>query len=69
MKNTSGKSSRFFIISPWLLAAATALLIFIVLTFTLNNMQREKELMTRGIVQKGATLMRVTGSGAFSAAG
>ncbi len=67
MKNNSGKSSRFFIVSPWLLAAATALLIFIVLTFTLNNMQREKELMTRGMVQKGATLMRVTGSGTRSA--
>lgn len=59
--------SRFFFVSPWLLAAATALLLLIVVIFTLNNMKREKELMTSAMLQKGATLMRVVGSGARSA--
>ena len=59
--------SRFFFVSPWLLAAATALLLLIVLTFTFSNMQREKKLMTDAMLQKGTTLMRVIGSGARSA--
>jgi two-component system sensor histidine kinase HydH len=59
--------TRFFFVSPWLLAAATGLLILIVVTFTLSTMQREKKLMTDAMLQKGATLMRVIGSGARSA--
>jgi two-component system sensor histidine kinase HydH len=59
--------SRFFFVSPWLLAAATALLVLIVVTFTLSNIKREKELMTNAMLQKGVTLMRVVGSGARSA--
>ncbi|MDH3392295.1 MAG: PAS domain-containing protein, partial [Desulfobulbaceae bacterium] len=59
--------SRFFFVSPLLLAAATGLLILIVMTFTLSNMQREKKLMTGAMLQKGVTLMRVIGSGARSA--
>ena len=59
--------SRFFFVSPWLLAAATALLILMVVSFTLSTMQREKRLMTGAMLQKGATLMRVVGSGARSA--
>lgn len=59
--------SRFFFVSPWLLAAATGLLILIVVTFTLSNVQREKQLMTDAMLQKGAILMRVVGSGARSA--
>ena len=59
--------SRFFFVSPWLLAAATALLILMVVSFTLSTMQREKRLMTGAMLQKGAILMRVVGSGARSA--
>ena len=59
--------SRFFFVSPWLLAAATGLLILIVVTFTLSNMRREKNLMTSAMLQKGATLIRIVGSGARSA--
>lgn len=59
--------SRFFFVSPLLLAAATGLLILIVVTFTLSNVQREKKLMTSAMLQKGVTLMRVIGSGARSA--
>ncbi len=54
----------FFAVSPWLLAGSTTLLVLIVLTFTLSNMQREKDLMTSAMLQKAATLMRVLKSGA-----
>lgn len=57
---------RLIYVSPWLLAAATCLLVLIVLTFTLNNIQREKELMTQAMLQKADTLMRIVHSGARS---
>jgi two-component system sensor histidine kinase HydH len=59
--------SHFFFVSPWLLAAATGLLVLIVVTFTLSNVQREKKLMIDAMLQKGATLIRVIGSGARAA--
>ncbi|MFP7755808.1 two-component system sensor histidine kinase NtrB [Thermodesulfobacteriota bacterium B35] len=55
---------RFIYVSPWLLAAATGLLVLIVVTFALSNIQREKRLMTNALVQKADTLMRVIHSGA-----
>ena len=58
---------RFFYVSPWLLAAATALLIVIVVIFTLSTIEREKSLMTAAMLQKGATLIRVIGSGTRAA--
>jgi len=58
---------RFFYVSPWLLAAATALLIIIVVIFTLSTIEREKSLMTAAMLQKGATLIRVIGSGTRAA--
>lgn len=58
---------RIFYVSPWLLAAATALLVLIVVTFTLNNIRREKQLMTQAMLQKADTLMRIVHSGARSA--
>ena len=57
---------RLLYVSPWLLAAATGLLVLIVLTFTLNNIQREKQLMTQAMLQKAGTLMRIVHSGARS---
>ena len=57
---------RFIYVSPWLLASATGLLVLIVLTFTLNNIQREKQLMTQAMLQKADTLMRIVHSGARS---
>lgn len=62
-------SSRpgIFYVSPWLLAAATGLLVLIVVTFTLNNVRREQQLMTQAMLQKADTLMRVVHSGARSA--
>lgn len=59
--------TRIFYVSPWLLAAATALLVLIVVTFTLNNIVREKELMTRAMLQKADTLVRIVHSGSRSA--
>lgn len=54
---------RIFYVSPWLLAAATGLLVLIVVTFTLNNIKREKELMTQALLQKATTLIRILHSG------
>jgi two-component system sensor histidine kinase HydH len=58
---------RIFYVSPWLLAAATALLVLIVVTFTLNNIRREQQLMTQAMLQKADTLMRIVHSGSRSA--
>ncbi|HEB70633.1 MAG TPA: PAS domain S-box protein [Desulfobulbus sp.] len=55
---------KFIYVSPWLLAAATGLLVLIVVTFALSNIQREKSLMTNAMLQKAATLYRVIRSGA-----
>ncbi len=55
---------KFIYVSPWLLAAATGLLVLIVVTFALSNIRREKRLMTNALVQKADTLMRVIHSGA-----
>jgi two-component system sensor histidine kinase HydH len=49
-------------VSPWLLAAAMGLLVLIVVTFALSNIQREKQLMTNAMLQKAATLNRVISS-------
>ena len=58
---------KFFSVSPWLLAAATALLVLIVVTFTLNNIRREEQLMTEAMLQKADTLIRIIHSGSRSA--
>ncbi len=57
---------QLFYVSPWLLAAATGLLVLIVVTFTLNNVQREKYLMKQALIQKADTIIRVVHSGARS---
>lgn len=58
---------KLFSVSPWLLAAATALLVLIVVTFTLNNIRREEQLMTGAMLQKTDTLIRIIHSGSRSA--
>jgi two-component system sensor histidine kinase HydH len=58
---------RLFYVSPWLLAAATALLVLIVVTFTAHNIRREKELMIASMLQKAETLIRIVHSGSRSA--
>ncbi len=58
---------QIFYVSPWLLAAATGLLVLIIVTFSLTNIQREKELMTRALLQKATTLNRILHSGSKAA--
>lgn len=45
--------------SPWLLAAAAAILVFIVATFALYNYRLEKRVMQTNLEQRAATLVRV----------
>jgi two-component system sensor histidine kinase HydH len=59
--------SKIFYVSPWLLAAATTLLVLIVVTFTLTNIRREEHLMTSAMLQKADTLIRIIHSGSKSA--
>lgn len=49
--------------SPWVLAAACALLTLIITVFAITNYNREKQLMTEGLVQKGITIIRFIVSG------
>jgi len=58
---------KLFYVSPWLLAAATGLLVLIVVTFTVHNFRREEELMTASMLQKAETLIRIIHSGSRSA--
>ncbi len=44
--------------SPWLLAAACALLTLIIGVFAISNYQREKQLMTEAMLQQGITITR-----------
>jgi len=55
---------RFIHVSPWFFAAATALLVLIVVTFAASNISREKRLMMGAMLQKASILNRVIQSGA-----
>ncbi len=55
---------RFIYVSPWLFAAATTLLVLIVVTFAASNISREKRLMMGAMLQKASILNRVIQSGA-----
>lgn len=50
-------------VSPWILAAACTLLTFIIGAFAVNNYNREKELMTEAMVQKGLSVIRFLDTG------
>ncbi len=52
------KKQRLVEVSPWLFAAACALLALIIGAFALNNYQRERKLMTEALLQKGITIIR-----------
>lgn len=51
--------ASYIVSSPWILAAATALLIVIIATFALHNYRLEKRLMREALEQRAATLVRV----------
>ncbi|MBU0663108.1 MAG: PAS domain-containing protein [Proteobacteria bacterium] len=58
------KEQRLALVSPWVLAAACALLALIIGVFAVNNYRREKSLMTDVLLERGATLIRFVTSGA-----
>ena len=49
--------------SPWVLAAACALLTLIIGSFAVNNYRREKTLMTEALIQKGDAVIRFLETG------
>jgi len=58
------KGQRLALVSPWVLAAACALLALIIGVFAVNNYRREKSLMTDVLLERGTTLIRFVTSGA-----
>ena len=63
IRNKYSKSRDFFYnLSPWILAAACVLLLFVLVLFTVNNYQREKNLMVETLTQKGGTIIRFINS-------
>ncbi len=52
------KRQKWVYVSPWLLAAASALLTIIIGVFAVNNYQREKNLMLEALVRQGETVLR-----------
>ncbi|NLZ18515.1 MAG: hypothetical protein GX087_12450 [Desulfobulbaceae bacterium] len=51
--------TTYILSSPWLLAAAVALLVFIIATFASHNYRLEKRLMREALEQRAVTLVRV----------
>jgi len=49
--------------SPWILAAAIGLLMAIIIFFAVNNLQREKRIMTESLFNKGEAIIRFVGAG------
>lgn len=58
----SRKRDFFYNLSPWILAAACVLLLFVLTLYTVNNYQREKKLMVETLIQKGGTIIRFISS-------
>lgn len=61
------KSGRIFYASPWIFAAACALLTLIIGVFAVNNYQREKELMGVALIQEGQAVLNLVSSGSRAA--
>lgn len=53
----------FLFASPWLLAAAIGILLGIVIFFTVNNLQRERRLITESLFHRGMSVIRFVGAG------
>lgn len=56
-------TSPFAYASPWILATAIGILIAIVFFFAVNNLQREKRIMTESLFNKGQAIIRFVGAG------
>ena len=63
LKKRLFKKSRLIFVSPWLLAAAIGLLTLIIVILAARNIQREKDLMTETLLQKGLSVIRFVGTG------
>jgi two-component system, NtrC family, sensor histidine kinase HydH len=57
------QKSKIFFASPWVLTAAISLLTAIIVIFAVNNLKREKQLLHRGLFDKGQSLVRFIGAG------
>lgn len=62
-KETKIITSPFAYASPWILATAIGMLIAIVFFFAVNNLQREKRIMTDSLLNKGQAIIRFVGAG------
>ncbi|MDG4476544.1 ATP-binding protein [Thiovibrio frasassiensis] len=62
-KKTKIVTSPFAYASPWILATAIGMLIGIVIFFAVNNLQREKRIMTESLFNKGQAIIRFIGAG------
>jgi len=62
-KETKIITSPFAYASPWILATAIGMLIAIVFFFAVNNLQREKRIMTDSLFNKGQAIIRFVGAG------
>lgn len=63
IRKTRFSQHPLFFASPWILAAAIGILLLIVIFFTVNNLQREKRLITENLFHKGLAVMRLVGAG------
>ena len=63
MKKTKIIASPFAYASPWILATAIGILIAIVFFFAINNLQREKRIITESLFNKGQAVIRFVGAG------
>ncbi|MBT8334293.1 MAG: hypothetical protein KJP19_07655, partial [Deltaproteobacteria bacterium] len=61
------KTGRIFYASPWIFAAACALLTLIIGVFAANNYQREKKLMSQALFQEGRAVLNLVSAGARAA--
>ena len=62
-KETKIVTSPFAYASPWILATAIGMLIAIVFFFAVNNLQREKRILTESLFNKGQAIVRFIGAG------
>lgn len=62
-KKTKIITSPFAYASPWILATAIGMLIAIVFFFAVNNLQREKRILTESLFNKGQAIIRFIGAG------
>jgi two-component system, NtrC family, sensor histidine kinase HydH len=57
------RKERIAYASPWLLAAAIGLLVFIIFVFTVSSLRRAQRLMDENLLHKGQALVRFVGAG------